>query len=204
MIYGIYKHYHKTNLMINLFGSKENIWKSFSEQAGGIFFEGQYGMLDGTIITYKNWKIVFDYYDLYSGKFNERFTRVFVPIVSLDDFKFEIYNNGIIRSIEKIFGTQDIEIGIKEFDKQFILKTNNGFKLKKLLLNQQIRQLLEIQKEVNFEISNYEGIWEKETESLELSFFVKGEIKSIETLNSLLDIFKLVLDNLTENHSIEN
>ena len=189
--------------MINIFGSKENIWKSFSEKTGGTFFEGQYGMLDGTIISFKNWKIVFDYYDLYSGKFNERFTRIFVPIVSLDDFRFEIYNNGIIRSIEKIFGAQDIEIGIKEFDKQFILKANNGFKLKKLLLNPQIRQLLEIQKEVNFEISNYKGIWEKETQDLELSFFVKGEIKSIETLSSLLDLFKLVLDNLAENQSID-
>lgn len=190
--------------MINLFGSKENIWKSFSEQTGGTFFEGQYGMLDGTIISYKNWKIVFDYYDLYSGKFNERFTRIFVSIVSLDNFRFEIYNNGIIRSIEKIFGAQDIEIGIKEFDKRFILKANNGFKLKKLLINPQIRQLLEIQNEVNFEISNYKGIWEKETQDLELSFFVKGEIKSIETLSSLLDLFKLVLDNLAENKSINN
>jgi len=190
--------------MINLFGSKENIWKSFSEQTGGTFFEGQYGMLDGTIISYKNWKIVFDYYDLYSGKFNERFTRIFVSIVSLDDFRFEIYNNGIIRSIEKIFGAQDIEIGIKEFDKRFILKANNGFKLKKLLINPQIRQLLEMQNEVNFEISNYKGIWEKETQDLELSFFVKGEIKSIETLSSLLDLFKLVLDNLAENQSINN
>ena len=190
--------------MINIFGSKENIWKSFSEQTGGTFFEGQYGMLDGTIISYKNWKIVFDYYDLYSGKFNERFTRIFVPIVSLDDFRFEIYNNGIIRSIEKIFGAQDIEIGIKEFDKRFILKANNGFKLKKLLLNPRIRQLLEIQKEVNFEISNYKGIWEKETQELDVSFFVKGEIKSIETLSSLLDLFKLVLDNLVENQSIDN
>lgn len=190
--------------MINLFGSKENIWKSFSEQTGGTFFEGQYGMLDGTIISYKNWKIVFDYYDLYSGKFNERFTRIFVSIVSLDNFRFEIYNNGIIRSLEKIFGAQDIEIGIKEFDKKFILKANNGFKLKKLLINPQIRQLLEIQNEVNFEISNYKGIWEKETQDLELSFFVKGEIKSIETLSSLLDLFKLVLDNLAENQSINN
>nr|WP_315150009.1 hypothetical protein [uncultured Flavobacterium sp.] len=190
--------------MINIFGSKENIWKSFSEQTGGTFFEGQYGMLDGTIISYKNWKIVFDYYDLYSGKFNERFTRIFVPIVSVDDFRFEIYNNGIIRSIEKIFGAQDIEIGIKEFDKRFILKANNGFKLKKLLLNPRIRQLLEIQKEVNFEISNYKGIWEKETQELEVSYFVKGEIKSIETLSSLLDLFKLVLDKLVENQSIDN
>ena len=84
------------------------------------------------------------------------------------------------------------------------MKANNGFKLKKLLINPQIRQLLEIQNEVNFEISNYKGIWEKETQDLELSFFVKGEIKSIETLSSLLDLFKLVLDNLAENQSINN
>jgi len=188
---------------MKLFGTKDNIWKSFSEQTGGTFFEGQYGKLDGTIVAYKNWQIVFDYYDLYSGKFHERYTRIFVSINSLDDFKFEIYNNGIIRSIEKILGAQDIEIGVKEFDRRFILKSNNGFKLKKLLQNPELRKLLEIQKEVNFEVSNYKGIWEKENESYELSFFAKGEIKSYETLNSILEIFKLVLDSLAENNSID-
>lgn len=188
--------------MLNIF-KRKNIWKTFSEQSGGNFFEGEHGMLDGTIVSYKNWKITFDYYDLYSGKFNERYTRIFVPINSLDDFKFEIYNNGIIRSIEKIFGAQDIEIGITEFDKKFILKANNGYKLKKILMNSQIRELLEIQKEINIEISNYKGIWEKETQDYELSFFAKGEIESIETLTSLLELFKLLLDDLKENQSID-
>ena len=111
---------------MNLFKSKENIWKTFSNLNGGTFFEGQYGMLDGTIINYKNWVITFDYFDLYSGKYKERFTRIYVPLNSKDDFRFEIYNNGIIRTIEKIFGAQDIEIGIKEFDKRFILKSNRN------------------------------------------------------------------------------
>lgn len=189
--------------MINLFGKKESIWKNFSKQLGGIYIEGQYGQLDGTLVSYDGWNIKFDYYDLYSGKFSSRFTRVFVSINSLDNFRFEVYNNGAIRSIEKIFGAQDIEIGIKEFDNKYILKSNDGFKLKKLLQNQEIRKLIQSQKEVNIEISNYRGIWEKEVDELELSFFVQGEIKSIEILISLLNLFKLILDNLAEDNSIE-
>lgn len=188
--------------MINLFGNKENIWKNFSELTGGTFFSGRYGMSDRAIVNYKNWEISFDYYDLYSGKFNQRFTRIFVPITSKDNFRFEIYNNGIIRSVEKFFGAQDVEIGIKGFDKKFILKANNEFKLKKLLQNSNLRSSIEKESEFNFQISNYKGIWEEKTENLELSFFVKGEIKSIEKLRSLLDIFKITLENLEENHSI--
>ncbi|NUY82032.1 hypothetical protein HUK80_14095 [Flavobacterium sp. MAH-1] len=175
---------------------------NLSELTGGTFFGGRYGMSDGTIVNYKNWEISFDYYDLYSGKFNQRFTRVFVPITSKDNFRFEIYNNGIIRSVEKLFGAQDVEIGIKGFDKKFILKANNEFKLKKLLQNPNLRSLIEKESEFNFQISNYKGIWEEKTENLELSFFVQGEIKSMEKLNSLLDIFKITLENLEENHSI--
>ncbi|MFY0481538.1 hypothetical protein ACI6PS_02950 [Flavobacterium sp. PLA-1-15] len=188
--------------MINLFGRNEDTWKHFSESTGGTFFSGRYGKLDGTIVNYKNWDIVFDYYDLYSGKFNQRFTRIFVPIDSRDSFKFEIYNNGIVRSVEKFFGAQDIEIRIKEFDKKFILKANNEFKLKKLLQNSTLRSLIEKEAEFNFQISNYKGIWGEKTTGFELSFFAKGEIKSIETLNSLLDIFKITLESLEENHSI--
>lgn len=186
--------------MITPFGKNEHTWKRFSELTGGTFFTGRYGMLDGTIVNYKNWNIVFDYYDLYSGKFKQRFTRIFVPIDSRDNFKFEIYNNGIIRSVEKFFGAQDIEIGIKEFDKKFILKANNEFKLKRLLQNSTLRSLIKKEAEFNFQISNYKGIWEEETTNFELSFFAKGEIKSIETLNSLLNIFKITLESLEESH----
>lgn len=125
-------------------------------------------------------------------------TRVIAPITLKDNFKFEIYREGFVRKIEKLFGAQDIEIGYPDFDKAFTIKSNNESKIKTLLRNKEIRNLISSQTEVNIQISNYQGIWEKELpeNEFELSYFIDDEIKDIETLKSLLELFKLILDDL--------
>jgi hypothetical protein len=140
--------------------NKINIWEEFANLTGGKFVERQEAWLsDKTEIDYKGWKIFFDNYTLWSNQYSKEMTRIISPIISIDNFRFEIYQNGFIRSIEKIFGAQDIEIGRPEFDKSFIIKSNNEFKIKSLLQNQKIRTLIENQKEVNLEISNQKGVW---------------------------------------------
>ncbi|WP_051365764.1 hypothetical protein, partial [Flavobacterium saliperosum] len=192
---------------IRMAKTKINIWEEFANVTGGKFVEREENWLsDKTEIDYNGWKIIFDNYTLCSGKFQQEMTRVIAPMNSIDNFRFEIYRNGLIRSIEKIFGAQDIEIGRPEFDKAFIIKANNEFKIKSLLQNQKIRSLIETQKEVNLEISNQKGVWESELpkKQLELQFYADGEIKDMEHLKSLLNLFKELLDNLYQIKSIEN
>lgn len=132
-------------------------------------------------------------------------TRAAIPISLKESFKFEIYREGFVRKIEKLFGAQDIKIGYPEFDKAFTIKSNNEFKIKTILRNKKIRNLINSQKEVNIQISNQKGIWEEELpeNESELSYFADGEIKNIETLKSLLELFKLILDELQQMNSID-
>lgn len=81
-----------------------NIWKQFSEETNGTFKEGYSWRSDSNEIEYKNWKIVFDNYILWSGKYRTQMTRVIAPIKLKDNFKFEIYREGFVRKIEKLFG----------------------------------------------------------------------------------------------------
>lgn len=181
-----------------------NFWQEFAKQTNGDFKEGYSWRSDSNTIEYKNWKIIFDNYTLWSGKYCAQMTRVVTPITLIDHFKFEIYREGFIRKIEKLFGAQDVEIGYPEFDKAFTIKSNNEFKIKTLLRSKEIRNLLESQKEVNIQISDQEGIWEKKLPEgeYELSYYMDGEVDDIEILKSVLKIFKLILDDLYQMKSI--
>lgn len=180
-----------------------NIWQEFAKEAGGTFKEGYSWRSDSTEIEYKNWKIIFDNFTVWSGKYSSKTTRVIAPVALSNNFKFEIYREGFIRKIEKIFGAQDVEIGYPEFDKAFTIKSNNEFKIKTLLRNKEIRNLIESQNEINLQISDQKGIWEEKLpeNEYELAYFMDGEIRSLDTLKSLLHLFKLLLDQLHQINS---
>jgi hypothetical protein len=174
------------------------------KKTGGTFKEGYSWRSDSTEIDYENWKIIFDNFTVWSGKYSSETTRVMTSITLSDNFRFELYREGFIRKIEKIFGAQDIEIGDPEFDKAFTIKSTNEFKIKALLRNKTIKSLISTLKEVNIQISNQEGIWEKELppNEFELSYYSDGEINNLETLKSVLQLFKLILDELVLLNSI--
>lgn len=183
---------------------KINIWQEFAKETGGIFREGYSWISDSTEIEHKNWKIIFDNFTAWSGKYSSETTRIIVPIILTDGFRFKIYREGLIRKIEKLFGAQDIKIGYPDFDKAFIIKSNNEFKIKTLLQNKEIRKLIESQKEVNLEISDQKGIWGEKLPKgeYELSYFTDGQIQNIQALKSLLELLKLILNELHQMNSI--
>lgn len=196
--------------MFEFFKKKElNIWKLFSDEMNAKFISAKNDQTAKTEIIYENWKIIFDNYTDYivvgNSSSEKTYTRVIVPCESIDNFRFEIYNSGFIRNIEKFFGAQDVELGISEFDKKFIIKSNNEFKIKNLLQNLEIRNLIESLKDVNIETSNKKGIWEQELpeKQFELSFYVLNEIKNTTELKELLKLLKLLIDQLVLIKSIK-
>lgn len=184
--------------------SRVNIWEEFAKKSDGIFIEGNSWVSDKTEFEHNNFKIIFDNFTIWSGKYSTETTRIIVPFISNDNFRFEIYRTGFVRAIEKLFGAQDVTIGRRDFDKEFIIKTNNEFKVKSFLQNQKIRDLITSQKEVNIEISDQKGIWEEKLpeKNLELSFYANDEIKDIERLKLLLHLFKEMTDTLFKMKSI--
>lgn len=179
-------------------GEKTNIWKEFARETGGRFVKGYSWNSDQTEVDYKDWLIIFDNYKLWSGKYSTQMTRIIAPLVSQDNFRFEIYRAGLVRKIEKLFGAQDVEIGYPEFDKAFIIKANNELKIKTFLRNKKIRDSITLQKEVNMLMSDQKGIWEEKLpeNNFELSFFLDGSIEDRAVLKSLLHLFKEMLDEL--------
>lgn len=188
---------------------KINIWNVLAQELNGVFIPAKYDECAKTEIVYKDWKIILDnyinYIDVGNSSREKWYTRVIAKYEATDDFRFEIYKKGFIRSIEKFFGAQDLEIGIPDFDKKFIIKSNNGFKIKKLLQNNEIRNILKSLKDVNIETSNRKGIWGQELSKneLELSYFTHKEIKDLNELKTLLKLFQLILDDLHDSKLIK-
>lgn len=164
--------------------NKVNIWKVFADEMNGTFIPAKHDECSKAEIVYGNWKIILDNYYNY-GETGSRvmfFTRVIAKFESLDNFKFEIYQTDFLRSIEKLFRAQDITIGVRDFDNRFILKANNEFKIKRLLQNSEIRNLLLSLRNVNIEISDKKGIWGHQLpdKEFELSYYTESDIQDTE------------------------
>ncbi len=175
-----------------------NVWMEFATEMGGKFVEGIAWRGDMAIVEYKNWKIEFDHYILQSSEYRVPMTRARAPIICLNDFQFEIYHATTMHRIEKFFGSMDVEAGYPEFDKRFIIKSNDTLKITSFLRNENIRELISSLKDVNFLITDRNGIWEEilPDGQRELAYYADGRIQKMETLKLLFQLFQITLDEL--------
>jgi len=93
---------------------------------------------------------------------------------------------------------QDIEIGVPSFNERFIIKGNNVLKVKELLSNTRIIQLIEMQADIYFAVKDDDGWFHKAfPEGVdELYFQVVGVIRDLERLKSLYELFAEILNQL--------
>ena len=183
-----------------LFGpSREEVWRRLGQEIGGDFVEGGFWKGDKVEVQHGSWTITLDRYTVSTGHSHAVFTRMRVPFVSRDGFRFTIYRQGFWSEIGKKLGMQDIEVGHSvRFDEDFVIKANDESKVKALLANAEIRRLLDEQPHVRFELKDDENpFWKRFPESVdELCFTVHGVVKDVDRLRKLFDLFAEVLDEL--------
>ena len=184
------------------------IWEAFAEKIGGEYIPRKHWNSDRTLFHYKNFKIYFDYFTYYtSGKasLSKTFTRVVIPYKSNDDFQFNIYEDELIFKIAKIFGFQDVKIGKEEFDKKYIIKTNNEQKLKNIFNSTTLHKKIENFENASLLISKKYGVWEEELpeNEYELSFVLNYHVKDLETLTKSKDFITEFFDRFEDLVRIE-
>lgn len=198
------------NLVQSLFNKNyEAIWKQFAIEKNGKYLEGHYGEQDAVEIKYKNHIIKFDSY-IYRGSHGHNdqkteFTRIRLEFKSADNFKFRIMNQGIIDTIGKIFGLQDIQIGDKLFDRKFMIKGNDELKVQQLLSSAKIKEQMMNHKDLQLQVLDKEGIfYEKIQENHVMLYYISEEIiTTVEQLNTLLQLYRDVFDQLINMCSVE-
>jgi len=182
-----------------LFGpSTEEIWKKLCAEIGAHYVEGGFWKGDKVEATHGPWTITLDTYRVSDGKTSVVYTRMRAPFVDSGGFRFTVYRKGFFSGIGKFFGMQDIEIGDPAFDEAFIVKGNDELKLREVLGNSKIRELIDRQPQIYFAIKDDEGFFgSRFPEGVdELYFQVLGVVKDVERLKLLYGLFSETLDQL--------
>lgn len=191
-----------------LFGlPKVDVYKQFASETNGVFNLGDFYNPIKVEVPFKNWTLTFDTNvtseiatistgNPYGG--NTEYTRVRAVFIKTNDFQFGISNSNIFDSIANLFGSQDIKTGYKMFDELFTIKGNDEIKVKQLLSNATIRNILMQLREVNLKVRTQEGIFGNQLPENVSELFFKAEDVIIipEKLKLLTELFSEVLDQL--------
>jgi hypothetical protein len=183
----------------SLFGpSREEIWRQFAGQTGSQYVPGGFWKGDKVEATHGPWTVVLDIYVVSTGKSAIAYTRMRAPYVNPDGFRFTVYRKGVFTEIAKWLGMQDVTIGHDDFDRDFVIKGNDEQKLRRLFSIQKVRELIAAQPQIHFSVKDDEGkLWGDFPEGVdELLFLVVGEIKDLQRLKLLYDLFAETLDEL--------
>jgi len=184
---------------MGIFGpSKKEIWKQLSEEINATYIEGGFFKRPRIEYTHNIWTTYLDTYTVSTGKSSITYTRMRAPFINLKKFLFKIHRRGVLSNIGKALGMQDIEIGYDYFDNDYIIKGNDEVLLRRLMQNHTIRNLIEKQPKIVFEIKDDEGKFGPKfnDDESELSFIVVGVIKDKERLKNLFELFEKVIDEL--------
>lgn len=182
-----------------LFGpSRKEIWTQLSEEMSARYVDGGFWKGDKVQATHGEWTVTLDTYAVSTGKATIVFTRMRAPFVNPDGFRFTVYRKGFFSDLGKLLGMQDIEIGDARFDADFIVKGSDETRVRALLSNARIRDLIARQPQIQFTVKDDEGYFGPAfPEGVdELHFSVVGVIKDIERLKLLYELFAETLDQL--------
>jgi hypothetical protein len=182
-----------------MFGpSRKEIWRQLSSEIDARYVDGGFWKGDKVQAAHDEWTVTLDTYTVSTGKATIVFTRMRAPYVNPGGFRFTVYRKGMFSGIAKMLGMQDIEIGDESFDRDFIIQGSDETRVRELLSNQKIRELIAGQPDIRFTVKDDEG-WFGATfpEGVdELYFQVVGVIKDIERLKLLYELFSETLDQL--------
>lgn len=186
---------------MSIFGpSQKETWTKVSEDLDATFVKGGFWQANKVVVQEKKWTITLDTFAVHTQHAHIPFTRMRTPFVSRDGFRFKVSRRGFFSPLAILFGKKTVSAGIPEFDKKFVIQSNDEYKLRKLFAHQAIRELVEGQKQIHLEIKDDEG-WTgpKFPSDVDLLYFhASGIIKDNDRLKSMFRLFAEILNELVD------
>lgn len=178
--------------------SRKEVWQELARQINARYVEGGFWKGDKVEVDHGDWIVTLDSYAVSTGKTTVVYTRMRAPFVNPGGFHFTLYRRGLFSGLGKALGMQDIEIGDPMFDHDFIIKSNSDSRVRALLANIRVRQLIAAQPAIHFGVKDDEGWFGARFPDGvdELHFHVVGIIKDLQRLEQLFELFAETLDEL--------
>jgi hypothetical protein len=178
--------------------SKDEVWRQLASEIGADWVEGGFWKGNKVVAHVKEWEFVLDTYVVNTGKTTIVYTRMRAPYVNPAGFRFTIYRRSSFTWLGKKLGMQDIEIGNTDFDRDFVVQSNDESKVRELFDDGAIRDAILLQPAIHLTVKDDEGWFGASFPDGvdELCFQVTGTIKDPARLKALFDLFGVVLDRL--------
>lgn len=177
---------------------KDEAWRKLAERIDAKLVDGekQFGKI--VVLPYENWELRLDVGDTEAQYTGQAYTRLSVPIKNASGFRFSIYREGPGSTIAKLFGMQDLTVGHKDFDREFIIKGNDRKKLKLLFREESIRKTF--QERPDFHLTIYDDnalqLSKLEDNTDLLVYQVAGAVVDLDELVAMFELMKVVLKQL--------
>ena len=164
---------------------RDAAWKQLGADLGAEFIAGGAFKSSKVQARVKQGTITLDTYSVPSGDSSTTYTRLRAPFQNPERFEFRVFREGIVGKLDKALGMKDLEIGVSDFDDDFIIQSNNETRVRALLSNTRIRQLIQAQRAIRLYAKNNELLLE-----------AQGVIRDLERLKSLFELFTETLNDL--------
>lgn len=166
---------------------KRQMWEEIAKEHNGEFkikFDSSHVLETHNIsIPHKKWSIQISVSDTHPLKFQISFT-------SLHDFKLIISEEDFIERIIKLFSKPEIELGWKEFDKQYLIKSNRSDFVKKMFSKEIQKTML---KHTIYSISYQTNAKTKKAEMLSV---IQRQVGEKDSIRELIELFKQLIDSM--------
>lgn len=161
---------------------RDNAWKQLSSEVGGEFVPGGAFRPSKVQAQIERWTVILDTYSVPSGDSNTTYTRLRSSLQNKDGLQFTLFREGLVGKLDKALGAQDIEIGVPDFDHDFVIQGNDESKVRALLADAKIRQMIQGQRSIRLGLKGDE-----------LLFEAQGVIRDVPRLKALFGLFAELL-----------
>ncbi len=176
---------------------REALWQELRKQLDE---EGKWSG-DALRISAGPFTVTLDVHAQVAGRGSEVVTRMRATYINRDGFRFGLKRRSWMSDLTTFFGEQDLEIGDEEFDRHWVIKSNNVAELKRLLARPNTRDRMSACTVLQrLEVRDDEGWFGPEFpgEVDELYLEAEGRVCEADTLGELYSIFAGALVMLTQ------
>lgn len=184
-----------------LFGeSQREAWSRLAAELGTSFEAGGLFQTAAVKARWGGFDIVLDTYRVSTGNSSQTYTRLRAPFVNTSALRFKIYRASIFSGLVKALGAQDIEIGVADFDRDYVIQGSDAEQVRQLLSDAALRALIAAQPRISVRIEDDEGLFGKSYGGAvdALSFTEPGVIRDVARLRGLFSLFAALLHALQQ------
>ncbi len=173
---------------------KRQMWEEIAKELNGEFKirsnSGHEIEIHNISIPYKKWEIKISVSDSRPLKFKIFFS-------SSQDFELLLSWEDFIERIIKKFSKPEVELGWKEFDKHYLIKSNHPDLVKRTITKDIQKTLLK------YNVYSISYLTNHKTKTAELISVIQRSAGTKEMILELIDMYKLLIDNLEKTRIIK-